>query len=195
MNDYIVQLPDGLNPQVQGEPNGDLICYVTVDNRIKSYTARLEYADYANLTWVEDSVPRITSRAVKRFATKGHRGHGAMSAYVRDDDTAGVLTPVNRVHGLAPPSIEVGQTDTQLTFAITNHEIELYEKFRFHFRHIESGWIYDTFTTRELSGTFEKPPDMQGVFEVWVVGTRRGVQEHSRASVSQNIIIRRRYSS
>jgi hypothetical protein len=176
--------------QLAHEPHGTLVQYFKSGGNLQNKSAMITLGNYDNVVF-EDENPRFTTEQIERFGIKSLIGLGGYGYYKESaKNVTRIKIPINYVAGQAPPSVvSIGQTDKTITYHIQNHDIILYEWFRFSFT--QNG-ISTDFVTSQLSGEFEKPFNFEGGFSVSVIGYRNEIQQFSRPTepLTINIILR-----
>ena len=175
---YVLDLQPSWMSTVQfaHEPNGELVQYYIDGMSANNRSAKITNGNYSGVIFKEER-PRLTFNAVKRIGIKSLTDIGAYGFYIDSNgEYAFVRVPINYAGGSEPPDLAVNQTDTTITYTLSNPSIITYETFRLIFRQDE--WAYE-FITMDLEGEFEKPFDMEGDFIVTCIGYRKEIQEYS----------------
>lgn len=185
----IIDLQTGDTSQIGHEPNNELVQYYLDGDRLRNRVAIPNMGNYSGIQFADETLQRFTTQNVNRFAIKTFPQIGAVGAAKLTDESVVILTPINYRGGLIPPGIIlIGQTNTTITYSITQPELFEWEAFRFVFTHVGTNWRYE-FITYSLEGEFEKLVDMEGEFGVTIQGFRNEIQEFSRIVEWGNINI------
>src|SRR5574343_1018862 len=167
--------------QIIQETNGDITSYSLNGDFIETYRTPVPFSDYTSITeesW-KKTPPQLSKGEIEDFVVKKLIKTGPYGFYTNTKGETFVKTPIS-VGGQLPKLTQFAVVDNvdSVNYVIST-EISLYENFRLIFE--QNNFRYE-FVVNEKSGSIPKTPEMNGVFLVYCMGSRREATENSPLS-------------